>query len=105
MYPFYTLQQLHAEAAKMDIAPAFFRYNYIINHGEPVARWELTGISPLKFDLYPSGRKKESIATVYHTTAWHTWDDGIGYENGGEEESLDAAMNEAFRACVRQGFL
>lgn len=106
MKPYYTERFLHEEAAQMGIDPALSRYTRLFPDGEPVARWEITGMNPLQLDLYPIGRKKQSIASVYHTTAWHTWDeDGIGGANGGEEVDIDTAIIEAFKACLQQGFL
>lgn len=106
MQPYITERMLHEEAAGMNLEESFF-VKLNIDPDEPVARWELTRINPLRIDLYPVGRgKKQSIASVFHSTGWHTWDElGIGGENGGEEENIDAAILEVYKACLRQGFL
>lgn len=106
MQPYYTEEDLQEASRSLNFGEYRSRFNRIFPQGEPVARWELTSIDPIQFDLFPVGRAKESMASVYHTTAWHVWDeDGIGLENGGEEESLDIAMKEAFRCCLVRGFL
>jgi hypothetical protein len=45
-------------------------------------------------------------ATVWDTGSWHTWDeDGIGGENGIEENDVEAAKAWALKCALRQGFV